>query len=98
MKVVSILEETFDIMSAVDNATNQPRPSRELAYWLAHKEQFPILFHLAAVPAASSKSECVFSAAGHTITPKRSNLNRKLEECVIVRCNLRLLKSMGLRH
>ena len=54
MKVVSILKETFDIMSAVDNATNQPRPSRELAYWLAHKEQFPILFHLAAVSAASS--------------------------------------------
>ena len=99
MKVVSILEETFDIMSAVDNATNQPRPSRELAYWLAHKEQFPILFHLAAVPAASSKSECVFSAAGHTVTPKRANLNPdKLEECAIVRCNLRLLKSMGLRH
>ena len=96
MKVVSILEETFDIMSAVDNATNQPRPSRELAYWLAHKEQFPILFHLAAVPAASSKSECVFSAA---FTPKRANLNPdKVEECVIVRCNLRLLKSMGLRH
>ena len=86
MKVVSILEETFDIMSAVDNATNQPRPSRELAYWLAHKEQFPILFHLAAVP-------------GHTVTPKRANLNPdRLEECVIVRCNLRLLKSMGLRH
>ena len=58
-----------------------------------------ILFHLAAVPAASSKSECVFTAAGHTVTPKRANLNPdKLEECVIVRCNLRLLKSMGLRH
>ena len=99
MKVVSILEETFDIMSAVDNATNQPRPSQELAYWLAHKEQFPILFHLAAVSAASSKSECVFTAAGHTVTPKRANLNPdKLEECAIVRCNLRLLKSMGLSH
>ena len=58
-----------------------------------------ILFHLAAVPAASSKSECVFSAAGHTVTPKRANLNPdKLEEYAIVRCNLRLLKSMGLRH
>ena len=58
------------------------------------------VFHsLAAVPAASSKSECVFSAAGHTVTPKRANLNPdKLEECAIVRCNLRLLKSMGLRH
>ena len=47
-----------------------------------------ILFHLAIVPAASSKSECVFSAAGNTVTPKRANLNPdKLEECVIVRCN-----------
>ena len=98
VKVVSILD-IFDIMSAVDNATNQPRPSRELAYWLAHKEQFPILFHLATVSAASSKCECVFYAAGHTVTPKRANLNPdKLEECAIVRCNLRLLKSMGLRH
>ena len=98
MKVVSKLD-IFDIMSAVDNATNQPRPSRELAYLLAHKEQFPILFHLAAVPATSSKSECVFYAAGHTVTPKRANLNPdKLEEYAIVMCNLRLLKSMGLRH
>ena len=39
VKVVLILKETFDIMSAVDNATNQPRPSQELAYWLALKEQ-----------------------------------------------------------
>ena len=63
MKVVLILKETFDIMSAVDNATNQPRPSRELAYWLAHKGQFPILFHLAAVSAASS--ECVLGSWTH---------------------------------
>ena len=91
MKVVSKLD-IFDIMSAVDNATNQPRPSREPAYWLAHKEQFPILFHLASVSTASSKSECVFSAAGHTVTPKRANLKpAKLEECAIVRRNLRLL-------
>ena len=49
------------------------------------------------MPAASSKSERVFSAAGNTVTPKRANLNpEKVEECVIVRCNLRLLKSMGL--
>ena len=49
------------------------------------------------LPAASSKSERVFSAAGNTVTPKRANLNpEKVEECVIVRCNLRLLKLMGL--
>ena len=50
------------------------------------------------MPAATSKSECVFSAAVNTVTPKRGNLNpEKVEECVIVRCNLRLLKLMGLR-
>ena len=50
------------------------------------------------MPAASSKSERVFSAAGNTVTPKRANLNpEKVEECVIVRCNLRLLKPIGLR-
>ena len=49
------------------------------------------------LPAASWKSERVFSAAGNTVTPKRANLNpEKVEECVIVRCNLRLLKLMGL--
>ena len=79
-----------------------PESVDQLAYWLAHKEQFPILSHLAkvifAVRAASSKSERVFSAAGNTITPKRARLNpEKVEECVIVRCNLRTLKSMGLR-
>ena len=79
--------------------SNAPPSVDQLAYWLAHKEQFPILFHLAAVSAASSNSECVFTAAGHTVTPKRANLNPdKLMECAIVRCNLRLLKSMGLRH
>ena len=48
-----------------------PESVDQLAYWLAHKEQFPILSHLA--------------------NPE------KVEGCVIVRCNLRLLKSMGLR-
>ena len=37
------------------------------------------------MPAASSKFERVFSAAGNTVTPKRANLNPdKIEECVIV--------------
>ena len=40
----------------------------------------------------------VFFAAGNTVSPKRANLNpEKVEECVIIRCNLRLLKYMGLR-
>ena len=48
------------------------------------------------VPVASSKSERVFSVAGNVVTPKRANLNReKVEDLVVVKCNLRLLKSMG---
>ena len=54
---------------------------------LTNKEQFPILSHLAKVVFA------VFSTAGNTVSPKRANLNpEKVEECVIIRCNLRLLK------
>ena len=49
------------------------------------------------VPAASSKSERVFSVAGSVVTPKTANLNpEKVEDLVVVKCNLRLLKSMGL--
>ena len=41
----------------------------------------------------------LFSTAGNTVTPKNANLNpEKVEECVIVRNNLRLFKSIGLRH
>ena len=44
----------------------------------AHQEQFPLLSYLArvvlAVPAASSKSERVFSVAGNMVTPKRNRL------------------------
>ena len=40
----------------------------------------------------------VVETARNTVMAKRANLNpEKVEECVIVRCNLRLLKSMGLR-
>ena len=43
------------------------------------------------VPAASSKSERVFSVAGNVVTPKRTNLNlEKMEDLVVVKCNLRL--------
>ena len=42
------------------------------------------------VPAASSKSEQVFSVAGNVVTPKRANLNpEKLEDLVVVKCNLK---------
>ena len=48
------------------------------------------------VPAASSKSEWVFSVAGNVVTPKRASLNpEKVKDLVVVKCNLRLLKGMG---
>ena len=50
------------------------------------------------VPVASSKSERVFSAAGNVVTAKRACLNpEKVEDLVIVKCNLSLLKGMGMR-
>ena len=48
------------------------------------------------VPAASSKSERVFSLAGNVVNPERANLNpEKVDDLVVVKFNLRLLKSMG---
>ena len=65
-----------------------------------HETQVPLLAKLKVVfpvPAASSKSERVFSVAGSVVTPKTANLNpEKVEDLVVVKCNLRLLKSMGL--
>ena len=50
------------------------------------------------VPAASLKSERVFSAAGNVVTAKRASLNpEKVEDLVIVKCNLSLIKGMGMR-
>ena len=71
-----------------------------LEWWIHHESQFPLLAKLVKVvfpvPAASSKSERVFSVAGNVVTPKRANLNpEKVEDLVVVKCNLRLLKSMG---
>ena len=49
------------------------------------------------VAAASSKSEWVFSVAGNVVNPKRrAKLNpEKVEDLVVVKCNLKLLKTMG---
>ena len=51
----------------------------QLRWWQAHQEQFPLLSYLVrvvfAVPAASSKSERVFSVAGNMVTPKRNRLS-----------------------
>ena len=69
----------------------------EKTFKVPHKvknEVFPTVAWWAS--AASSKSERVFSVAGNVVTPKRANLNpEKAEDLVVVKCNLRLLKSMG---
>ena len=46
--------------------------------------------------AASSKSERVFSVAGNMVTPKKVKLNpEKVEDLAVVKCNLKLLETMG---
>ena len=48
---------------------------------------------------ASSKSKRVFSVAENTVTPKRASLNpEKVEDLVVVKCNLELLRILGMRH
>ena len=79
-----------------------PSSVNQLERWKNHQEQFPLLSHLVRivfpVPAVSSKSERVFSAAGNVVTAKRASLNpEKVEDLVIVKCNLWLLKGMGMR-
>ena len=48
------------------------------------------------VPVASSKSDRVFSIAGNVVNPKRVKLNpEKVEDLAVVKCNLKLLETMG---
>ena len=66
----------------------------------ASRDSVPLLAELVErvfpVPATSSNFERVFSVAGNVVTPQRANLNpEKVEDLVVVKCNLRLLKSMG---
>ena len=66
----------------------------------ASRDSVPLLAKLVKrvfpVPATSSKFERVFSVAGNVVTPIRANLNpEKVEDLVVVKCNSRLLKSMG---
>ena len=72
----------------------------QLEWGKHHETQFPLLAKLVKVvfpvPAASAKSERVLSIAGNVVTPKRARLNpEKVEDLVVVKCNLRLLKGMG---
>ena len=49
-----------------------------------------------AIPAASSKSEQVFSVAGRVVTPDRNRLAPEMvEDLVMLKCNLRLLRNMS---
>ena len=70
-----------------------------LPCWKNHADQFPLLAFLVRVlftiPAASSKSEKVFSVAGRIVSPDRNRLAPELvENLVIMKCNLRLLREM----
>ena len=70
-------------------------------FWKVKATLFPLLSYLArfvlCIPAASSKSERVFSAAGQIVTAKRASLNpEKVEDLVIMTCNSRLLEDFAI--
>ena len=72
----------------------------QLEWWKHHESQFPLLAKLVKVvfpvPLASSKYGRVFSVPGNVVTPKRANLNpEKVEDLAVVKCNLKLLKTMA---
>ena len=89
-------------MRSYELLPDAPSNVDQLEWWRQHQEQFPLLAFLVrvvfAVPAASSKSERVFSVAGLVVSALRSRLNPcKVENIVTVKCNLPLLKEMGVR-
>ena len=68
-----------------------------LEWWKQHKLSIPVLAglarHILAIPAASSKSERVFSCAGNTVSARRTRLGtEKVEMLVILKQNSRMLK------
>ena len=71
----------------------------QLGWGKHHETQFPLLAKLKVVfpvPAASSKSERVFSVAGNVVTPKRANLNpEKVEESRGGQVQLEVAKEHG---
>ena len=87
----SIYESMPDAESSTDR----------LGWWKMHSSSFPILSRLArkvlCIPAASSKSERVFSVGGNTVSAKRGRLGPlTVQDLVMVACNLRLLREMEL--
>ena len=86
-----------------ENLPDAPADCNQLDWWKSHQEQFPLLSHLVrvvfAVPAASSKSERVFSVAGNMVTPKRTRLNTETVEAhVVVNTNIRIQREIGLKR
>jgi hypothetical protein len=71
-----------------------------LKWWRNHEKQFPLLAHAVrvvySVQESSSKSERVFSSAGNTVTALRNRLDaEKVENLIIVKLNVNLLKEFG---
>ena len=86
---------TYELLADADSSIDL------LLWWKVHQQQLPLLSNLArivfAVPAASSKSERVFSVAGNIVTPKRASLNpAKVEQLITVKCNMQLLRQFGI--
>ena len=83
---------SYELLPNADSGIDQ------LLWWKDHQQQFPLLSYLArvvfAVPAASSKSEQVFSVAGNIVTLiKRASLNpEKVEQLIVIKCNMQLLR------
>jgi len=68
-----------------------------LAYWKAHEPSVPDVARLArrilSIPASSASSERLFSAAGRTITPQRTNLSAaRAEQLIFVQQNFEAVK------
>ena len=87
---------------AYESLPDAPGDVDQLDWWKNHKEQFPLLSFLVrvvyAIPVASSKSEHVFSVAGRIISGSRAKLDtKKVEDLVIVKSNLSILKELGMR-
>ena len=86
---------TYEMLADADSSIDL------LLWWKVHQQQFPLLSNLAmivfAVPAASSKSERVFSVAGNIVTPKRASLNpAEVEQLITEKCNMQLLRQFGI--
>ena len=75
--------ETFSTLNKTVNV---------LLWWKRHQNVLPILSKLSrmvlSIPASSAKSERVFSTGGNIVTIKRTRLNpKKVEELIIIKEN-----------